>query len=278
MGVTGALERIAEDAARGNLVFSSNAEVVLGVQRAVDDPDCTMDKLCRLISAEPRLSTRIVAVANSVAYRRAGPASADVKSAVSRLGFRNVRTLAAAVLIRQLRDMARTPEHRALARELWEHSAHVAALARVIAQKIVRLDPDTAFFAGIVHEAGGFYLIARAASFPDLLTEGLGEWEGNGEAIVGGAVLRELDVPDAVLEAVEELWEGYLRYPPVRLGDALLLAEHLSPVESPLARLGGMEHRGVHADIDVAIDEDTLKHILAESAADVKSLIEALDF
>jgi HD-like signal output (HDOD) protein len=278
MVVAGALERIAEDAARGDLVFSTHAEIVLGVQKALDDPDCAIDKLARMISAEPMLSTRVVAVANSVAYRRSGPATSDVKSAVGRLGFRTVRTLAAAVLIRQMRDRATTPEHRKLAHELWEHSAHVAALARVIAQRIVRKDPETAFFAGIVHEAGGFYLISRAASFPGLLEKGLAEWDGDGEALVGGAVLRELEVPDPVLEATEELWEGYLRYPPATLGDALLLAEHLSPVESPLSRLGGNGHGDTHADIDVALDEDTLKHILAESAAEVASLVEALDF
>jgi HD-GYP domain-containing protein (c-di-GMP phosphodiesterase class II) len=52
---------------------------------------------------------------------------------------------------------------------LWEHSAQVAALSRVIARKITKVDPETAMFAGIVHEVGNFYLLSRAEEFPSLL-------------------------------------------------------------------------------------------------------------
>ena len=41
--------------------------------------------------------------------------------------------------------------------------------ARVLARRVTRQNPDAAFFAGIVHEVGSFYLISRAADFPGLL-------------------------------------------------------------------------------------------------------------
>lgn len=271
MALTAALERLAEDASRGKLVIPSHAKVLLGVQRALDDPDCPIDKLCQLISAEPVLSARVISVANSVAYRRTGPIVAGVRNAVSRLGFRNVRTLAAAVLVRQMRDASTLPAHRDLARRLWEHSVHVAALGRALAQRVVRKDPDAAFFAGIVHEAGGFYLIARTADMPGLIDEARANWEGDAESLIGGYVLRALDVPAEVLGAADELWRGQPHAPPYSLGDALCLADRLSPVASPFAK-----PRPPSA-ATPALDDANLKAALAESDFEVKSLVAALN-
>lgn len=277
MVVKKVLEQIAFDAAHGGVVFSTHGEVALRVQKSIDDPDCSIDKLSRLIGAEPMLSARVVAIANSVAYRRSGRATADVKSAVARIGFRTVRALAAAIIVRQLEGTT-SKEHHAIAAELWQHTAHVAALARVIAQRVVKKDPETAFFAGIVHEAGAFYLLSRAKSFPELFEPGgLADWDDDGEAQVGNAVLRVLGVPQEVLDAAAALWKGYLAYPPASFGDVLLLAEQLAPVESPLSRIAGKGHQGNPVKIDVDLDNETLSGILAESQSDVDSLVEALN-
>ena len=64
--------------------------------------------------------------------------------------------------------------------------------------------------------------------------------------------------------------------PPHSLGDTLLLADLLAPVESPLSQLAGTGREGTEARIDVALDEQTMSSILEESAADVASLIGAL--
>jgi HD-like signal output (HDOD) protein len=276
MVVQQALETIAADAARGDMVFPTHAEMALRVQRALDDSDCSVEQLSRLIAAEPILAARVVAIANTVAYNRSGRSATDVKSAISRLGLKTVRVLVTAVIVRQMESMSRLPEYRALAAELWEHTAHVAALARVIAERVVHVDPNAAFFAGIVHEVGGFYLLSRAANFPGLLDGQFTDWDGEGEARVGGAVLRVLGVPQDILDAIEALWSGYLNFPPQTLGDALLLAEQLAPVGSPLSRIAGTGHEGAPVDIDLAIDDETLKSILEESAGEVTSLVAAL--
>jgi HD-like signal output (HDOD) protein len=276
MDVQKALESVAADAARGDMVFPTHAEIALRVQRALDDPECSIDLLSQLISAEPILSARVVGIANSVAYNSAGRSSSDVRSAVSRLGFKTLRVIVTAMVVRQMEGMSQLPEHRALAVRLWEHTAHVAALARIIAQRVTHQDPDAAFFAGIVHEVGGFYLLSRASTFPGLLTGELTGWYDKGEAEVGRAVLRVLGVPENIVAAVETLWAGYLALPPETLGDTLLLADQLSPVESPFGPLAGMPHEGVVVDIDMAIDDETLSSILSDSAVEVQSLIAAL--
>jgi len=110
-----ALKTIAAQAGRGELTFPTSVDIALRVQLALDDPDCSLDQAARLIQAEPLLSARVVAMANSAVYNRPGRSVADVKSAVQRLGFRTVRSLAAAVITRQMAGKPAIPEHRGVA-------------------------------------------------------------------------------------------------------------------------------------------------------------------
>ena len=276
MDVRAALDTIAADATRGDIVFPTHTDIALRVQRLLDDPDCAIDALGKLVSAEPLLSARVLGIANSIAYNPGGRTITDLKNAISRLGFATLRALAAAVIVRQMKELASSDQQRVLAAKLWEHTAHVAALARVIARRVTRQNPDAAFFAGIVHEVGSFYLIARASDFPGLLDADLEAWHGDGEASVGRAVLGALGVPANVLGAMESLWAGFLALPPVSLGDTLLLADQLSPVESPIDTLAGMSRKGMDVELEVLIDDETLTEILAESAEEVASLTAAL--
>ena len=276
MDVRSALDTIAADAQRGDIVFPTNTEIALRVQRLLDDPDCAIEALGKLIAAEPILSSRVLSIANSIAYNPGGRVITELKSGISRLGFATLRALAAAVIVRQMKDMSHDVSHRALAARLWEHTAHVAALARVIARRVTRQNPDAAFFAGIVHEVGSFYLISRANAFPGLFDSDLELWHGDGEAAVGGAVLTALDVPAHIVQAVETMWVGFLALPPASLGDTLLLADQLAPIESPIDALAGMSRKGMAVDLDMLIDDETLSQILAESAEEVASLSTAL--
>lgn len=276
MDVRSALDAIAADAAAGDIVFPTNSQIALRVARLLDDPDCSLDALGKLVGAEPILAARVLSIANSIAYNPGGRAITDVKSALSRLGFAALRALTAAVVVRQMKEMSIHAEHRALATRLWEHTASVASLARVIARRVTRQNPDAAFFAGIVHEVGGFYLIARADAFPGLLASDLELWREQGEAIVGRAVLGALDVPAHILDAMATLWSGFLAMPPTSLGDTLLLADQLAPIESPIDVQAGMSRQGMDVELELLIDDETLTEILAESAAEVASLAAAL--
>ncbi len=270
------LNILAADLARGDIVFSTHAEIALRVQRLLDDPDCATEPLGKLIAADPLLSARVLALSNSLAYNPSGRAVTELRGAIARLGFATLRAVVASVVVRQMKAGSQTAEARLMAARLWEHTAHVAALARVIARRVTHQNPEAAFFAGIVHEVGSFYLLSRAGEFPGVLSGELEAWHGEEEAIIGRAVLRALDVPDSILEAMETLWSGYLAMPPVSLGDTLLLADELSPVESPLDALDGMSRRGMAVELEMHIDDETLSEILAESAEEVRSLTAAL--
>ncbi len=270
---------IAADVAKGELAFPTSAQVALKIRQTLDDPDCHVDTAAKLVQAEPLLSARVVAVANSVAYNRTGREITDVRTAISRLGFRTVRSLATALVTRQMAGDQIPALHRDLVNQLWEHTAHVAALDHVIARRVTHVDAETAMFVGIVHEVGGFYMMSRVKDYPDLLDGDFSAWIEGGEAEVGRAVVKALAVPESVFTALEDYWDGYLALPPVTLADTLLLAEELAPIASPLHKLGGRERgEGMTASIEVSLGEETLSGILAESADVVESLIGALRF
>lgn len=277
-------------AAQGELIFPTSTAVALRVREELNDADCDLAAAARLIQTEPLLSARVVAVANSAAFNRSGRLVTGVRSAMTVLGLRMVRGLATALLVRQMAGMSKSPAHRELALKLWEHSADVAALSLVIARLVTRQDPETALFAGMVHEIGGFYLISRAGDFPGLLDADSWEWlgedqpegepEGSGtpESEIGRAVLKALCVPAPVVAAIEVLWKGYLSFPPETLGDTLLLADQLADAGSPLLQRPRGDRREAAAAIDMLFNQATLREMIESVATEVESLAEALRF
>ena len=278
-----ALSILTEEARRGDMSFPTNTQVALKIRQTLDDPDCHMEAAGKLIQADPLLSAQVVAMANSVAYNPSGREITDVRTAASRLGFQTLRTLVMALVTRQMAGALNTPEQKQITAQLWEHTAHVAALARVIAKRISGQNPDTALFTGLVHEIGGFYLLSRTSQYPCLLEPRLPRTDNASEdnsmnriAVendLGLAVLRQLAVPSQVIEAVEQYAQGYLSMPPKTLGDTLMLADYLAPVVSPLMPAESSQD---DASLDFAFGDGTLSEILAESAEEVKSLTTAL--
>lgn len=271
-----ALKSIAAEAARGELTFPTSARVALKVKEALEAPGCHIDTAVRLVESEPLLATKVIAIANSVAYNPAGREITQISTAVMRLGFTTLRSLATALVARQMAGDQGRPEHRAMAGQLWNHTTQVAALARIIATRVTRQDPETALFAGIVHEVGSFYLLSRLDDFPALLDDAQ-EDELDTEQEIGRIVLKALGVPEPVMAAMEGFWPGYLALPPRSLADTLLLADSLAPVRSPLHHPKEGAARPA-AMIDMAIGKDTLAGILEESAEEARSLADALKF
>lgn len=273
-----ALQLIADQARQGDIAFPSGLDLPLRIVRQLEDPDCHIERAAQLILGDPLIAARIVAVANSSAYSRGGKPITDLRNALSRVGLRTARTLAMAIATRQLAGEPQSPILRKTTQALWEHTAHVAALAQVIARRVTRQDPESALFAGIVHELGGFYLISRAPEFPGLLDGDPADWIEQAEPQIGRALLNRLAVPAPIIEAIESMWDGMLPLPPVTLGDTLLLANELAAVRSPLYDGTETRKQDMAPVIDSLVDNNMLSSILAEAADEVESLTAALRF
>jgi HD-like signal output (HDOD) protein len=268
---------IAAQAARGEIVFPTSVNAALRLQLALDDPNCHIEEAIRLVLGEPQLAARTVALANSAAFNRSGDAVVtSVRAAVMRIGYSSLQTLVASLVVRQFGACIRDPGLRQKAQQLWEHTAHVAALALVLARRVTFVSPDTALFAGIVHEVGGFYLLSRADEFPGLLDDDTEHWAELCEEVVGREVMKRLAIPDPVRGAIEGLRDGWVNMPPSTLLDTLLLANQFAPVHSPLEKSPAEAPEPEESVLDFVVDEDTLGSILEESAAEVKSMSAAL--
>ncbi|WP_293004772.1 HDOD domain-containing protein [Nitrosomonas sp.] len=275
---------LAAEVEQGRLIFPTSATAAIKIKEKLEDPDCSIDSVVRLIQAEPLLSTKVVAIANSVVFNRSGRKITDVRSAVTLIGMRTVRNLATAVVVQQLvASLAKSEQ----VTQLWKHSAYVAALAQVIARRVTRQDPETAMFAGMIHEISWFYLLAREKYYPGLIDESMASsWnsdeeleddsELNCEITIGTAILKALSVPDLVLENITYLWQGYLAFPPSSLGDTLLIANQLAPVKSPFALPSDQKGCDACANVDLLTDDVTLSDILKDSEDEVRLLTEAL--
>ena len=265
--------RIVSQAERGELVFPTSVNAALRLQLALADPDCATDDVVRKVLAEPQLAARTVALSNSAVFNRRGPLVTGVRTAVLRVGYRNLYTMAAAMVVRQFGSRIRDPQLRAMAGQLWRHTAHVAALAHVLARHVTAVDADTALFAGIVHEAGGFYLLSRADEMPGLLDDPA-DWMGAAQEIITREMMRKLAIPEPVALAIVALRGATLSPPPAGLRDTLLLAKRLAPVASPLA--APADAAADPALEDYVRDNGRLEDVLRQSAADAQSMSAAL--
>lgn len=277
------LSVLTSEVEQGRLIFPTSTNAAIKIKRTLEDPDCSLDLVIRLIQAEPLLSVKVVAIANSVVFNRSGKRIMDVRSAITLIGMRTVRNIATAIVVQQL---AGAQAKNKLVVQLWKHSAHVAALAQVIARRVTHQDPDTAMFAGIIHEISWFYLLSREKYYPGLVDENVAsswnsdedledEKEIECEIKIGTAILKALSVPESVIESIIYLWQGYLAFPPSTLGDTLLIADRLAPIKSPFT-VPSNQTDNVITNIDFLANQETLNTILQDSGDEIRSLTEAL--
>lgn len=272
---------IAAQAERGEISFPTSVNAVLRLQRALDDPDCHLEEAIKLVLGEPQLAARTVALANSVAYGGAGQGGAvtSVRAALGRIGMRNLQLLVSSLVVRQFGSRIVNRELRAKAEQLWQHTAHVAALCRVLARRVTGVDADTAVFAAIVHEVGGFYLLSRADEFPGLLDADPENWIALCEEVVSAEVVKKLAIPQPVSEAIAGMRHGLMGMPPNSLLDTLLLANHLAPVASPLdTRASAVKPLVAHEQtaLDLVLDRATMDGIVLEAAEQHRLMSAAL--
>jgi len=261
------LKLLAEDLSKGQITFPTFADATMKIRTALNDPEIDAGKLSRLVSSEPLLSAKLLRVANSAALNSSGKPVSDVKSAVMRVGHETVKTLAVTVAMEQLQGGSHLGPARPHTEAVWRHSLMVAAIAFVIAQKMSKLSPDEALFAGLVHDIGKFYLLSRAAKHPELFDDPvelqalLSDWH----ASIGVAVLESMTIPQTILKAVNEHEVGAYHVPPRSLADVVVLANSAANALESVA--SGQTAEPI---------EPTVGQLLQENESEIRSLLAAL--
>jgi len=271
------LEDIARDLSGHEITFPTFLDITFQVRAALKDPNLSVEQLSKLVGAEPLMSAKIIRMANSVALNPSGREVADVKSAIVRVGMEAVRTVSFAVAMEQLLKSKQMQPFEEISQRLWEHTSHVAALCRVLARKVAKINGDEAMFAGLVHDLGVFYLMSRAANFPELANDKvelhalLVGWHDN----IGHALLSAMGLPESVLEAVRDHETEREITAINNLSNVLYIANKIAN------RTSSWRDAELDGEVDTAMlealfDADTLAEIVEESEEEVHSLKAAL--
>jgi HD-like signal output (HDOD) protein len=194
---------LAADLARGPVDLPCFPNVVLRIRDALRDPKTSTDDALKLVGAEPRLAARLIQTANSVAFNPAGTPVTELRTAITRLGYKLVEGAAIAFAVQQMRD---EPRLRSISKELtalWNKSLGVASISQVVARR-TKIRPEEAFLTGLLHGIGHLYIMARAVGEPGPLrldrecANTIADWHPS----IGKAVLENWRVGEAMAESV----------------------------------------------------------------------------
>ena len=169
----------------GEVELPSFPDVSARVQRALGEEDVPLERVVRIVGGEPVLAGRVMTLANSAAMNPAGSPIGELRSAVTRLGFDNLRSMAIAFAMAQLRRAAEFRDIEKPLTALWQRSVHMAAMCFVVARRAGRVNSDTALLAGLVHGVGKIYILTRASRHPGLFADQqsyeslVRDWHGN---------------------------------------------------------------------------------------------------
>lgn len=161
------LEDIAHELA-GDVVFPTSFDTAIRLRRELQNTDLPTARIAQIVGLEPLIATKLMHLANSVIYSPDGAPVRSLQDAVSRLGVDLVRTTALAIAMNQLLRAKDMVVFISLAQTLWDHTLKTAAAARILARTYKCVPPDEAMLAGLVHDLGAFYMIYRAAQYPEL--------------------------------------------------------------------------------------------------------------
>jgi len=269
--------RILEDISRdlsGELNFPTCMDAAILVRNTLKDPNANLERVAQVIGIEPLISSKLLRMANSVAYNPSGKAITELMSAISRLGFEAVRTTSLAVAMDQMLKSRNLASFDALARQAWEHSLQVAAIARVLARRIGRVNPDEAMLAGLVHDIGIFYLLYRAAEYPEYRNDPTATIElvAGWHESIGESLLHILGLPERIAEAVRDHDRLHNVETPCSVRDVLYFANLLAGPEADWlpCRINPDELEAREADRERYAD------LLQEAEDDIRELRAAL--
>jgi len=146
-------------------------EIVHKTRRMLDQGKATSNQVSKVISSDVIMTTRMLRLVNSPLYRSRRKIE-DVKTAITRLGNQNVRSVVTSLSMEQLYNKGMAKQVRDALQKNWEHSSHVASLSYLIARDytpIKPLDPDEAMLAGLIHDIGALPILEYAEMVPDLM-------------------------------------------------------------------------------------------------------------
>ena len=260
--------------AAGKVELPPFPETYLRILRALDDPELTMPKLARLVTAAPDLAVKVLLMANSVMLNRSGVEVTDVNVAVSRLGLATIRNVTVALATRDSFDMPTDAAAKAILEVLRRHSVMTAAFGYALALNTkLRELRDDAMLAGLLHNVGSLYLLSRSGDYPEFREEHVIQtWSPS----IGRAIVENWGFPENIAQAIENQDElEHASYGPPDLDDLVMVSKRLALFAEGLPPLEE-NWEEAPAFVKLQIDSEHLEEVLTELSESVDSFVSAL--
>ena len=220
-------------------------DIYLRLREVLDDPEFSMADVADVISQDPGMTTRLLRLVNSAFFGLAAKIE-TVSRATSLLGTQQVHDLVLATSVTEtfsgmsseVMDMQR----------FWRRSIHCGILSRLLADNCNVLDSERLFVAGLMRDIGHLIMYQTV---PELSQQAMEQSAETGQPLfkieqeiigldyarVGGALMRQWDLPKSLVQATE------FHIEPGRAGDnaletaivhlAALMAESTDAGEGP---------------------------------------------
>jgi len=266
-------EKVAQDLSSEEIIFPTCFHITLKVRDLLRNPDISIEQIANGLMTEPVIVAKLIKLANSVAMMPAqGGEVHELKSAIARVGLKTVKSVSFSVAMEQLvrsRNMAAFTD---LSKKIWEHCILTAALSRQFARHGRRVRPDEAFFAGLVHDIGAFYLLFCASQEEEFAQGGeeVNQLVANWHDGIGHALLDALGQnTDELLMAVQD----HESTEPIKnlttLTNVLRAANQVANMHASWRPHEIIEDL---ASLNLPLDEPSLRTLVDQSLEDVEEL------
>lgn len=269
---------LAAEVSNGQVDLPAFPEVVARVKNALSSDAVSPVMIARVVSSEAGLAARLMTMANSVIMNPSGTAITELKTAIVRIGYNNVRTTAVAYAVTKLRQSAELQPIRAQLELLWNEATLTATLAWAIARRVPHINADEAMLAGLVHNIGKVYILSRSQRMSGSafnvgdITAIVRDWHAN----VGRAIVENWGFAANIVAAVGEHEDAERVLRQADMGDVLQGAVRLRDSSDAQGVLQEIGLEKVDIFVRLGLGQDKIAQIAQEAAQALKTLRSAL--
>jgi HD-like signal output (HDOD) protein len=194
------LASLAKELSGGRVELPSFPDAAARTQHVLSDENVTSERIARVVGSDAGLAGRILTMANSTLLHRGGAPVTDLKVAVARIGHDNIRAAALAYANAQLRRAPELAHIRSQLETCWQDGVRVAALTHAMAKETRGIRSDEALLAGLLHNIGKIYIIARSPKQGAMQVDDpvLRDWYPG----IGTALIENWKLPEDIAKAV----------------------------------------------------------------------------
>lgn len=183
-------------------------QIMVDLQMEQLMPDCSVDRIARLISQDVGLAGAILKTVNSPFYGLSNRIS-SIQQAAALLG---IKTLVNLVNAHSIKASLSDEDVVSLSR-FWDSAMDVAMAANMLARQLGHSAPDEAYTLGLFHNCGIPLLMARFPDYPAIMQEAYCNPDGclvqlederlsTNHAIVGYYVAKAWNLPERLCNAI----------------------------------------------------------------------------